>query len=287
MSAHLIYRTINFTSEDWKQYMPIMYPNLHIVGVIWQEPKDVNSYGVIQVVTSDMSLYNMSYHYDSLSGYQINEICPTIAEAMLYELPQWEVINKEGCKIIIHRNIIGPFRKELNKNNGLCHNWAEKVLLLLSDPTNIERLQNVDIAIERFVDAHKQYYATALQEIRNGRKSSHWIWYIFPQFRGFGHSYRSTFYGIESIAEAKAFLEHPLLGQNLQEITEALLALREQDIHNVMGKIDAMKLRSSMTLFDIVSPDDIFGQVLNRYYQGSKCPLTIGKIMNEDYASSI
>ena len=127
--------------------------------------------------------------------------------------------------------------------------------------------------LERFVIAQERDYKIALNEIKNGRKRSHWIWYIFPQLKGLGHSYNSEFYGLQDLDEAKNYLSHPVLGKRLIEITEALLALQENDPRIVMnGEIDAMKLKSCMTLFASVSGDEnsIFKKVLEKFFGSDK-----------------
>lgn len=112
-------------------------------------------------------------------------------------------------------------------------------------------------------------YSTALQEMKNGQKQNHWIWYVFPQLRGLGHSSYSWIYGLADTEEAKAYLIHPVLGPRLREVTQAVLAHRGKDIVNVMGSsIDALKLCSSMTLFDSVSPNDVFREVLDAFFEG-------------------
>ena len=103
--------------------------------------------------------------------------------------------------------------------------------------------------LSRYVTAQQRDYQSALTEIKNGKKVSHWMWYIFPQIRGLGKSSTSQFYAIQSLDEAKAFLEHPYLGHNIIEISEALLSLDTSDAYEVFGKPDNMKLKSSMTLF--------------------------------------
>lgn len=134
-----------------------------------------------------------------------------------------------------------------------------------------------DLQLTRFEEAHRQFYATALAEIRNGRKMSHWMWYIFPQIRGLGHSPTSQYYAIQSIEEAGAFLNDPYLGGNLLEITGALLLLDEDNPTAIFGKPDDKKLRSSMTLFALVSEDDsVFRQVLNKYFEGKPDKRTLG-----------
>lgn len=122
--------------------------------------------------------------------------------------------------------------------------------------------------LERFLEAQKDMYPVALKEIRNGGKRSHWIWYIFPQQKGLGYSYNSTYYGLDGEAEARAYLAHPVLGVRLREITRALLAHRgHRTVRQLMGSdIDVLKLRSSMELFDRVSPGEVFGEVLRAYF---------------------
>ena len=129
--------------------------------------------------------------------------------------------------------------------------------------------------IRRFVDAHRQIYASALSEIRNGKKQSHWMWYIFPQLRGLGHSRNSNYYGIADRDEALMFLHEPTLGRNLCEITMEMLAIDDKPIEEILGGIDALKFRSSMTLFDSLYPDYIFSEVLKKYYGGKVDELTL------------
>ena len=125
--------------------------------------------------------------------------------------------------------------------------------------------------LDRFVKAQAYDYAQALEEIRRGRKQGHWIWYIFPQIKGLGRSYNSEYYGIADADEAKAYLAHPLLGDRLREITNALLDLPEHlSASEILGGIDAMKVKSSITLFYAVSKEQLFMNVLNRFYHGSQ-----------------
>jgi uncharacterized protein (DUF1810 family) len=122
----------------------------------------------------------------------------------------------------------------------------------------------------RFVEAQESDYATALSEIKNGRKRSHWMWYIFPQLDGLGASSTARFYAIRDIAEAKAFLAHAVLGHRLIEITQALLAVEGRTAEEIFGYPDVLKLRSCATLFAQVSkPGSVFERVLEKYY-GSK-----------------
>ena len=122
--------------------------------------------------------------------------------------------------------------------------------------------------LDRFIKAQENTYLVALKEIKNGRKQSHWMWYIFPQIKGLGMSETSRYYGIDGEEEAKAYLDNEILGSRLREITSELLKLNIDNPVDIFGTIDTMKLKSSMTLFDYVSDDKIFSQVLNKYYNG-------------------
>ena len=130
--------------------------------------------------------------------------------------------------------------------------------------------------LERFLDGQRFGYDTALAEMVKGRKMNHWIWYIFPQIKGLGHSPNAQFYGIRDLDEARAYLAHPDLGQRLREITNAVLSHKDEDIYEIMGSsIDALKFQSSMTLFDLVSPDDIFAEALDAFYEGKRDKRTV------------
>lgn len=130
--------------------------------------------------------------------------------------------------------------------------------------------------LNRFIEAQENNYSFALEEIRNGRKRGHWIWYIFPQLKGLGHSYNSDYYGITNIKEAIEYLNHPILGKRLREITEALLSLPAgKTAREILGGIDARKVKSSMTLFYLASKETLFIDVINRYYDGKMDELTI------------
>lgn len=123
-----------------------------------------------------------------------------------------------------------------------------------------------DFDIERFVRAQAGgVFEQALTEIRAGRKQNHWIWFVFPQVRGLGRSSMAERYGIASRAELDAYVNHPLLRTRLAEISRALLALPGKDPVAVLGDIDALKVRSSMTLFELTGVDPVFGAVLDKY----------------------
>ena len=130
--------------------------------------------------------------------------------------------------------------------------------------------------LDRFLDAQRGDYAAALAEVRRGRKTSHWMWYIFPQIAGLGQSSTARYYSIRDLEEAREYYAHPVLGQRLREISGALLGLRGSDPVAVFGGIDSMKLKSSMTLFAVAAPDDpLFQQVLDKYYGGEQDALTL------------
>lgn len=139
-------------------------------------------------------------------------------------------------------------------------------------------MDNFDL--DRFIKAQERAYSTALTEIRAGKKQSHWIWYIFPQIKGLGHSETAQYYSIQNANEAQAYLENEYLYNNLIEICNELLKLENNDPMEVMGFPDNLKLCSSMTLFHLVKPDEqVFRQVLNKYYNGKLDECTI-KLLN-------
>lgn len=136
--------------------------------------------------------------------------------------------------------------------------------------------------LDRFVAAQATAYAQALVEIRSGRKRSHWMWFIFPQLKGLGYSSNANYYGIDGLAEATAYMQHPILGTRLIEISRALLNLPGSNATSVMGSPDDMKLRSSMTLFSLVKgADPVFGLVLDKYFQSHKDDQTIALLSNQ------
>lgn len=137
-------------------------------------------------------------------------------------------------------------------------------------------MKYADNDIQRFAAAQSnEAYDRALAEIRAGRKRGHWIWYVFPQVRGLGMSRNANYYGIGSWKELRAYVADDLLMRRLVEISQALLELEGNDPVSVLGGIDAVKVRSSMTLFELASDNPVFGQVLDKYYGGERDPLTL------------
>ena len=139
----------------------------------------------------------------------------------------------------------------------------------------------VSFDLDRFLkaqDSEMYTYTDALNEIKEGHKRGHWIWYVFPQIKGLGHSYRSEFYGIASTEEAKAYLKHPVLNKRLRDITQAFLDCSNPSAYNILGFPDVLKVQSCMTLFDIVSPNDIYNDVLDKFYEGKRCEKTVRRL---------
>jgi uncharacterized protein (DUF1810 family) len=130
---------------------------------------------------------------------------------------------------------------------------------------------NEEHTLQRFIAAQQRDYQTALEEIKQGRKRSHWMWYIFPQVSGLGFSETSKFYAIKDLQEAEEFLNDPVLGKRLIEICQELLKLESNDAHQVFGSPDDIKLKSSMTLFaSLNSSNVVFEKVLEKFFKGEK-----------------
>ena len=142
-------------------------------------------------------------------------------------------------------------------------------------------MTNMEYNLQRFLTAQDFNYSTALEEIRNGEKRSHWIWFIFPQLAVLGQSGNAKYYGISGLDEAKAYLAHPVLAERLRVITNALLQHKGRDAVDIFGGLDAMKVRSCMTLFDAASPNDIFRKVLDTFYDGIADKLTLQYIQKQ------
>lgn len=129
--------------------------------------------------------------------------------------------------------------------------------------------------IERFLYVQNRTHELAKKEIQSGKKISHWMWYTFPQIQGLGESDFAIFYAITNLEEAKRYLKHEILGQRIKDLSNELLKLKINDPVEIFGRLDSMKLKSSMTLFDYVENNSVFNDVLNKYYNGQKDELTI------------
>lgn len=129
--------------------------------------------------------------------------------------------------------------------------------------------------LNRFISVQEYVYEQALNEIKDGEKKTHWMWFIFPQIIGLGESDAAIYYGIKSVDEASDYLNNEILGKRIKEISNELIKLETNDPQKIFGEIDAMKLKSSMTLFDYVEPNSIFEEVLEKYFEGQKDDLTL------------
>jgi uncharacterized protein (DUF1810 family) len=124
--------------------------------------------------------------------------------------------------------------------------------------------------LHRFVQAQQDIYAQAVDELADGHKTSHWMWFVFPQLRGLGRSPMATRFGIASLDEARAYLDHPLLGSRLKQCVRLVLRIDGRSINEIFGSPDDMKFRSCMTLFDLAAPQEaIFAQALQKYFGGT------------------
>ena len=133
--------------------------------------------------------------------------------------------------------------------------------------------------LNRFIDAQENSYESALNEIKRGNKSSHWMWYVFPQYKGLGYSSTSQKYAITCIEEASMYFNHPILGRRLIEITNAFLNIENKSAYEILGDPDYLKMKSCMTLFNSIQDgSEVFSKVINKYYLGSECPRTISQI---------
>jgi uncharacterized protein (DUF1810 family) len=130
--------------------------------------------------------------------------------------------------------------------------------------------------LSRFVEAQDKVYDRVRLELRNGRKRTHWMWFVFPQIDGLGHSSTTKYYSIKSSEEARRYLAHPVLGERLKECAETILALEGVSVSRIFGYPDDLKLKSSMTLFAAVAePGSVFQQVLDKYFQGNRDERTL------------
>lgn len=133
--------------------------------------------------------------------------------------------------------------------------------------------------LQRFVNAQSRVYDTVRLELRQGRKRTHWMWFIFPQIAGLGHSPMARRYAISSLEEAKAYLNHPILGPRLRDCTRLVMVVEGRSAHEILGSPDDMKFRSSLTLFACAAPgDQVFCDALEKYFKGEKDPLTLARL---------
>ena len=138
--------------------------------------------------------------------------------------------------------------------------------------------------LTRFVVAQQEHYSIALNELRNGQKRSHWMWYIFPQIAGLGYSETARYFAISGPEEARAYFCHELLGERLRECVGTVLDIEGRDVHEIFGSPDDLKFQSSMTLFEYAcSGETLFASALERYYDGNRDERTLQIIQKEIY----
>ena len=142
-------------------------------------------------------------------------------------------------------------------------------------------ISNDPYDLQRFVKAQDRVYDEACAELRNGRKESHWMWFIFPQLRGLGHSQMATKFGIASRSEAEAYLKHPVLGPRLRECSGLVNLVEGRSINQILGYPDDLKFKSSMSLFASVAPDEqVFKECLQKYFGGELDQLTLERLQS-------
>lgn len=133
--------------------------------------------------------------------------------------------------------------------------------------------------LNRFTEAQNPIFDEVIAELKRENKQSHWMWFVFPQLKGLGSSSTAQYYGIQNLAEARAYLKHPILGQRLMQVLHILENSKGNNPQQIFGSIDALKLRSSLTLFSLADPkEEIFLRLLNKFYKGEKCSLTLNKL---------
>ncbi len=221
----------------------------------------------------------------------MERVCPFLKD-WDYDTMPWCWLGVWGTHTLyMHASMAEEFASAVKDFNSsdMYKKWLEVAVgmvgRMIKDINPIKkRLMFDNTDINRFIEAQEVPYfcgyRQALEEIKNGRKINHWIWYVFPQLRCLGRSSRAHYYGIANRNEAQRYLEHPVLGARIREITEALLEHKDKSALSIFGDIDAIKVRSCMTMFDFLSPDDIFGEVLRSFYNEERCEITL-KVMQQ------
>lgn len=194
------------------------------------------------------------------------------------------VLIKKSFNIVVNPE---AHSKKKNFLQDLADNFTltlRPLLGQLREPTESEK---DPFGLVRFVRAQEGIYDYAYNEIQQGYKHTHWMWYIFPQLRGLGHSSTANFYGISGRAEAEAYLAHEVLGPRLHDMARLLLTIQDKTATEIFGYPDNLKLKSCMTLFDAVSPaDETFGKVLDKYFAGERCAYTLQQLEAEGPAEA-
>ncbi len=208
-------------------------------------------------------LQGMTYAIDTMSGNEVmkKDIASFIAFAKQHPEKTF-FVTPIGCGIAGKQpSEVAPLFKECTQLENVC--LPASFWNIIGWPETQQKEYN----LYRFIDAQDFAYQQALRELKEGHKRSHWIWYIFPQQKGLGHSHNSQLYGLDGEAEARAYLAHPVLGERLRECCRALLMHKDKDIEEIMGSgIDVLKLNTSMNLFNRVSPNDVFAEVIATFF---------------------
>ena len=222
-----------------------------------------------------VGLQGQSYAIPTMQG-GVETIKPYVDEFIEYARQHPELtfyVTRIGCGIagFTDDQIAPLFKDAENMMNVIIPKSFFDVLAKMESTA----IDNQVYGLERFHEAQTMHYPIALKEIKDGYKYSHWMWFIFPQIRGLGESATSKYYAISCLDEARAYIEDDVLGCRLREICGELLKHSDRSVQGILGGIDSMKLKSSMTLFDMVSPNDVFDKVLDAFYFGERDERTI------------
>ena len=223
-----------------------------------------------------VGLQGQSYAIPTMQG-GVETIKPYVDEFVRFVKSHTKLVflvTRIGCGIAGFKDeeIAPLFADVLNIDNIILPESFDNILRSPS----VKRAKRPDV--KRFLEAQNREYAgykQALEEVRGGEKHGHWIWYVFPQVKGLGYSEMANYYGIKDREEGEDFLLHPTLNDRIHEISKVLLQHEGKTAIEIFGGLDAMKVRSSMTLFDELSPNDVFAKVLDAFYDGERDEKTL------------
>lgn len=223
-----------------------------------------------------VGLQGQSYAIPTMQG-GVETIKPYVDEFVRFAKSHTKLVflvTRIGCGIAGFKDeeIAPLFADVLNIDNIILPESFDNILRSPS----VKRAKRPDV--KRFLEAQNREYAgykQALEEVRGGEKHGHWIWYVFPQVKGLGYSEMANYYGIKDREEGEDFLLHPTLNDRIHEISKVLLQHEGKTAIEIFGGLDAMKVRSSMTLFDELSPNDVFAKVLDAFYDGERDEKTL------------
>ena len=229
-----------------------------------------------------VGIQGQSYAIPTMQG-GVETIKPYVDDFFSFAKSHTELVflvTRIGCGIAGFKDeeIAPLFADALHMDNIILPETFNKIL---RNPS-VQSAKRPDV--KRFIEAQNREYAgykQALEEVRSGRKRTHWIWYIFPQVKGLGYSPMANFYGIKDREEGEDYLLHPTLNDRIHEISSALLQHKGKAAIDIFGSIDSMKVRSSMTLFDELSSNDVFGKVLDTFFSGERDQRTIDLLDEE------